>query len=168
MIAGKDARMKGDDMRRATLSLALMAVSVVPVAATAQAVSTCGWIGSPANIMEPWEANTRSFANGNIRVARVDTGGEPVCCSSYLLVLSPSGESDGPSFRQCRIVSAQPGQGFFDVDIAGIAASYDPRQGLLLSVPVAEWHPGMETGAPPIRDRLDIRINQATGSVTTE
>lgn len=141
----------------------------VPVMAHAQVVTECGWIGAPANIMEPWDVNSRTFANGNIRVAWVDTGGEPVCCSSHLMVLSPSGNgSDGPVYRQCRVVSAQPGQGFYSVNIPGIVASYDPSRGLLLSVEVGHWHQGMETGAPPILDRMDIRINQATGSVTYE
>ena len=76
--------------------------------------------------------------------------------------------SDGPVYRQCRVVSAQPGTGFFAMDIPGTTASYDPARGLLVSVPVAHWHQGMETGAAPIWERMDIRINQATGAVTYE
>src|SRR5215831_18750480 len=30
---------------------------------------------------------TRSYAEGKIRIAQVDTDGEPVCCSSHLLIL---------------------------------------------------------------------------------
>jgi len=153
-------------MFKAATAAVLVAFSA-PV--NAQVITECdGWLASPANIVEPWELNSRTYANGAIRVAWIDTGGEPVCCSSHFLVLSPSGEVDGPAYRQCRIVSAQPGLGFYGIDIQGIVASYDPNSGLLLSVPVDHWHQGMETGAPPIPDRMDIRINQATGSVTYE
>ncbi|GAB4265187.1 MAG: hypothetical protein Kow0013_13100 [Pararhodobacter sp.] len=154
-------------MRNALVTLA--AVLSLHAAAGAQVVTDCGWIGSPANIVEPWEQHSRTFANGNIRVAWLDTGGEPVCCSSHLLVLSPSGNgSDGPVYRQCRVVSARAGEGFFAVDVPGITATYDPARGLLLSVPVGHWHPAMESGAPPIWERMDIRINQATGAVRYE
>src|SRR5690606_20380504 len=67
------------------------ALALLAPAAMAQVITDCDWIGNPANIAEPWEINTRTFANGNIRVARLDTGGEPVCCASHLLILSPSG-----------------------------------------------------------------------------
>lgn len=149
------------------LSLAL-ALALLPLASQAQVIAECDWIANPANIAEPWDRTTRTFANGNIRVAVLDTGGEPVCCAQHLLILSPSGGGDGPVYRQCRVASAQPGSGFYALDVAGIIASYDPTKGLLLSVPLAHWHPGMETGGAPIPDRMEIRINQATGSVTFE
>ena len=34
-------------------------------------------------VMEPWEQNTRTFYNGQVRVAVVDTDGEPACCSTW-------------------------------------------------------------------------------------
>lgn len=154
---------------RAFKPILILAVAALPTLAQAQVVTECDWVANPANIMEPWEQNSRTFANGNIRVALLDTGGEPVCCSAHLLVLSPSGDgSDEPVFRQCRVVSARAGEGFFAMDIPGISASYDPARGLLVSVPVAHWHPGVETGQSPIWERMDIRINQATGAVTYE
>lgn len=137
--------------------------------ALAQVVTECGWIGTPANILEPWDRFSRTFANGAIRVARIDTGGEPVCCAQHLLVLAPSGNgSDEPVYRQCLVVSAQPGLGFYEVDVARIAASYDPSRGLLLSVPVGHWHHGLEQGNPPIWEPMFVRINQATGEVSVE
>ena len=152
-----------------TTYAATFAAMMAPVLATAQVVTECDWLGNAANIAEPWEVNSRSFANGNIRIAALDTGGEPVCCSAHLLVLSPSGDgSSEPVFRQCRVVSATPGLGFYSVDIPGTTASYDPALGLLVSVPVGHWHQGMETGAGPIPDRMDIRINQANGAVYYE
>lgn len=145
------------------------AALALPAGVLAQVITDCDWIGNPANIVEPWDVNTRTFANGNIRVAWLDTGGEPVCCSSHLLILSPSGDGrDGPAYRQCRVASARPGTGFYAVDVPGITASYDPVLGLSLSVPVDHWHSGMDQGRPPIRERMEISINQATGTVVSE
>ena len=156
-------------MRISAFYLTLAAALGAPALAAAQAITECEWIGTPANIVEPWDVNSRTFANGNIRVAWLDTGGEPVCCSSHLLILSSSGNGqDEPIYRQCRVASAQPGQGFYSVDVPGINARYDPSRGLTLSVPIGHWHPGMENGAGPIPDRMEIVINQATGLVAFE
>lgn len=145
------------------------AFSLLAASTQAQVITECDWVANPANIAEPWEISTRTFANGAIRVARLDTGGEPVCCASHLLILSPSGNgSDGPVYRQCHVASASPGQGFYAVDIPRLTASYDPARGLLLSLPVYHWHQGVENGAQPIEERMEIRINQATGAVTAE
>lgn len=138
----------------------------LPCLAKAQIIQACDWIGTPANILEPWEANTRTFANGNIRIALLDTGGEPACCSVHLLILSPSGEDEGPAFRQCNVMSdASDGIGFSDIDLPGIAASYDPVRGLRLDVPVFRYVDGTTRGRP---GAVGVRINQATGAVTVE
>ena len=142
---------------------------LLSLGATAQVVADCDWVASPANIQEPWAEHTRSFANGAIRVALLDTGGEPACCARHLLIVSPSGNgADEPVYRQCHVASAQAGIGFYDLDVPGIVASYDLTKGLLLSVPVAHWHEGVGAGRPPIAERLEIRINQATGVVAIE
>lgn len=149
-------------------SAGLAMLAMVSIA-EAQVVTGCDWVGSAANILEPWDRFSRSFANGAIRVAQIDTGGEPVCCAQHLMVLAPSGDGrDGPVHRQCLVVSAQPGQGFYEVDVARIAARYDPARGLLLSVPVGHWHEGIEAGRPPIWEPMFVLINQATGAVTVE
>lgn len=137
---------------------------------SAQVITECDWVGAAANILEPWEANTRTFANGAIRVAVADTGGEPACCSSHLMILSPSSDgSEDPAWRQCRVASASEGLGFYSVDVPGIVASYDPARGLLLSVPVGHWHDGMNAAeGPPIIERMEIRVNQSNGEVSVE
>ena len=150
---------------------ALILALFLPGLAQAQVVTTCdeaGYVANPANIGEPWDTHSRTYANGAIRVALLDTGGEPVCCAAHLLVLSPAGGVDEPEYRACRVISASEGMGFFHVDIPGITASYDPARGLLLSVPVAHWHQGVEMGRPPITERMEVRINQARGSVAVE
>jgi hypothetical protein len=154
-------------MRLLALSVAL----AVPALAQAQVVLTCeaaGFIASPANIFEPWEEHSRPYANGAIRIAHLDTGGEPVCCASHLLVLSPAGGVDEPEYRACHVVSGGGGLGFNWVDIPGTTASYDPVRGLLLSVPVWHWHDGMNQGRPAIVERMEVRINQAAGTVAVE
>lgn len=149
----------------------LLALTLLPGLAQAQVVQDCrdaDRIASPANIAEPWAEQSRTFADGAIRIALIDTGGEPVCCSAHLLVLSPAGGQDEPAYRACRIVSGSEGQGFFDLDIPGTRASYDPARGLLLSVPVAHWTKAVELGRPPIWERMELRVNQATGTVDFE
>ena len=151
-----------------TLMLSLMLSLSAQGHVQAQVVAECDWIASAANLAEPWAENTRTYANGAIRVALLDTGGEPVCCAAHLLVLHPSAP-DEPTYRQCTRVSAtSEGLGFYDLSIARIAASYDPTRGLLLSVPVFHWHQGMDQGAAPIEERMEVRINQATGIVSIE
>ncbi|MEZ5913976.1 MAG: hypothetical protein R3D84_18515, partial [Paracoccaceae bacterium] len=141
MMPASDFQLTGLFMRFLSSILCAASVAWFPGLASAQVVTECDWVANPANIMEPWEQNARTYANGNIRIAALDTGGEPVCCSMHLLVLSPSGDgSNEPIFRQCRVVSARPGQGFLAVDIPGTTASYDPSRGLLVSVPVGHWH----------------------------
>ena len=52
---------------RFPLRLAL-AASLAAAPAAAQTVSRCeGWQASVANLVEPWEDNTRTFANGAVR-----------------------------------------------------------------------------------------------------
>ena len=151
------------------LSALALALAALPLGAGAQVITDCDWVANPANIAEPWEANSRTYANGAIRIALLDTGGEPVCCSAHLLILAPSGSGqEEPAYRACQVFSARSGSGFYGFDVARTAASYDPARGLLLSVPVYHWHQGMESGAPPIEERVELRINQATGEVRAE
>jgi hypothetical protein len=50
---------------------------------------------------------TKSYSEGKIRIAHVDTDGEPVCCSSHLLVFIPSPEIGS----QCFAVSQKAAKG---------------------------------------------------------
>lgn len=147
----------------------LLTAAMCPAVAMGQVVNECDRVGEARSIVEPWEDHSRTYANGVIRVAAIDTGGEPVCCSSHLMVLSPSGNGeDGPVYRQCRIVSQTENFGFYAVDVGGIDARYDPARGLTLDVPVATWHTGMENGADPHWSRMSVTINQSNGDVSAE
>ena len=116
------------------------------------------------NLVEPWEKNTRTFSSGAIRVALIDTGGEPVCCSMHLLVLSPSASEEGEGYRECTIVNDHDRMGFVGIDFAKLAASYDPAKGLLLSFPYELYVDGMSSK----KGVAKVRINGKTGTVTVE
>ena len=138
----------------------LLALAVAPAfPAVAAAVGECTL--GPESIAEPWSAESRTFANGVIRVAHMDTGGEPVCCPSHLLVLAPAG-APPEDYRVCHMVSARSEgpTGFLWVDVPGISSSYDPERGLLLTVPTRTYE-GPDAS-------FAVRINQATGAVTLE
>ena len=47
---------------------ALVALTL-PLPVLAQEVGECDWRAASAAIAEPWETNTRTFANGAIRLA---------------------------------------------------------------------------------------------------
>ena len=154
-------------MRLSVLAAALC----LPGAALGQMVQDCaasGYVVSPANLVEPWDTHSRTYADGAIRIAVLDTGGEPACCSAHLLVLYPAGGQDGPEYRACAIVSATKGLGFLWVDIPGTTARHDPARGLLLSVPVTHWVDGVELGLPGRVDRMAVRIDLSAQSVTLE
>jgi hypothetical protein len=152
--------------------LFLVAAAVLtPLPALSQMVQSCqdsGYIVSPANLVEPWSLHSRTYANGAIRLALLDTGGEPGCCAAHLLVLSPAGGRDEPEYRACHVVSAQPGLGFYSIDVPGIAASYDPTRGLALDVPVRHWDQSVETGGAGTLGRFLLRIDQAAQTVTLD
>ncbi|PQO23153.1 hypothetical protein C2I36_09310 [Rhodobacteraceae bacterium WD3A24] len=133
--------------------------------AGAQTLADCDWVAAPGNIVEPWEENSRTYANGAIRVARLSTGGEPVCCSEHLLILHPSGEEEGPPYRACSVLSQERGLGWLRVHVQEIASSYDPAKGLLLQVPVGHYDGVAGEGR---REVVGVRINQATGTATLE
>lgn len=141
---------------------ALAALALAPGPLLAQVVEPCDWRGKADTIPEPWEAHTRTFANGAVRIALSDPG-EPAFGSASLIVMVP-GEFYG---RDCFLL--HNGEHHWRlVDIAGVTSAYDPARGLLLSVPVFMAHP--ITGAPDPESRrvIGLRINQAEHSVSIE
>ncbi len=131
--------------------------------AAAQSVNECDWVSSARNLVEPWEENSRTFANGAIRIALLDTA-EPACCSYHLLVLSPH-----PEWGQaCHVISEQPGQGWVEIKFKKQKAKYDPAKGLRVNIRVEYYDPDTGGADPDLGHRVGIRINQATGEVTLE
>jgi hypothetical protein len=111
---------------------------------------------------------TKSYAEGKIRIAHVDTDGEPVCCSSHLLVLVPSTEIGSECFAvsQKAARDSQSAQGFSSIEFNRVKASYDAQRGLLLNVPYTLYGGQGGRGKP---GTVNVRVNLSDkGSVKIE
>ena len=139
--------------------LAILALVLAPLAARAQVVAECDDRALAGNIVEPWEENSRSFANGDVRLAVLDTI-EPGAAAFNILVLSPPFGMMGE--RQCRIVSLENGFGFFAATLNGMRAAYDPSRGLTFAIDVELFNPQTGLGTPAV---LRLTLNQATGEI---
>jgi len=110
---------------------------------------------------------TRSFSQGKITIAHVDTDGEPVCCSEHLLIFIPSPDIGS----RCFAVSEKPAKGdesargFSTVAFNRITASYDRTKGLLLTVPYTLYNDGNKGIPRSTSVRIDL---QGQGSVRIE
>jgi len=134
-------------------------LALVANGAAAQEVSDCDWRASAYALVEPWEANSRTFSNGKTRLALLDTV-EPAAGAFHILVLSPPYNELGE--RQCKVVSATGSVGFYDLDFSGLQAQYDPAIGLGFAIPGQSYDPNTDQGRPMY---LLITLNQATGQI---
>lgn len=130
-------------------------------AASAQDVGECDWRASAQALAEPWQENTRTFANGKTRLAVMDVI-EPAAGAYYLMVLSPPYDEVGG--RQCRIIGMGHGIGFAGIDFNSLDASYDPATGLTFALPVSVYDGANGGFAPKV---LGFTLNQATGHIGT-
>lgn len=108
---------------------------------------------------EPWETHSRSFANGAVRIAVLDSVALAVG-AFYLLV---SIDSDDP-WRQCHVVADQ-GSGFAALSLYAMQSAYDPASGLRSSMDVQQFNVEMARPEPAV---LNVLINQTNGTVTAE
>ncbi|WP_424944439.1 hypothetical protein [Aliiroseovarius crassostreae] len=140
------------------LSLGLLAAQP----SYAQSVSDCDWRAASINLVEPWDETSRTFANGDVRIALLDTV-EPAAAAYHLLILSPPYDEVGG--RQCRVISAEDTLGFMGVTFDQIEAEYDPEHGLVFRLPVARYNADTSEG-----DWLDLLfvVNQASGQVVAD
>jgi hypothetical protein len=137
-------------------------IATLPLTAQAQEVTPCDWRASAAAVVEPWDENARTFANGAVRLALLDTI-EPAAAAFHILVLSPPFDEVGG--RQCRIISADAaGSGFEATDFAALEADYEPSTGLLFMMPARLYDP---KDGPAKMGRLSFALNQATGEIAT-
>ena len=148
---------------RTLLSAIVLLAAALPAAATQ--VRECDYAASVQSIAEPWEKHIRGFYDNAVRVALLDTGGEPVCCSQHLLVLlpdrgGPPGMDEG---RLCRIVGDREALGFLGIEFERMQARYDQR-GLLLEFPVHIYGDGVRNRRGIARVRIDLK----RGTVTQE
>jgi hypothetical protein len=98
----------------------------------------------------------------------VDTDGEPVCCSSHLLVFIPAPELGSQCFAVSQEAAKADGsaRGFSNVEFSRIKAAYDAKRGLLLSVPYTLYNPEGGRGKP---GSVNVRVNlTGDGSVRIE
>ncbi|MDB6182167.1 hypothetical protein [Paracoccus fistulariae] len=141
-------------------------LALVAAPSFAQSVGECGDWSLARNLPEPWEENSATYANGQVRLALLDTL-EPAATAMHLMILSPPLDELGD--RQCKTVSlaAAPDQGgwpagFMAIDFAARQADYDPQNGLQITLPVRVFNPDLPQGD---RGALDITINQQTGQI---
>lgn len=133
--------------------------SCMAMTASAQSVQTCDWQARADAIAEPWEDNSRTFANGDVRIALLDTI-EPAAGAFWLLVLAPPYDELGG--RSCYVIGGRSA-GFSDVLFHGLQANYDPAQGLVFTVPVFDYDPAKSLASAFL---LRFVVNQARGAVT--
>ncbi len=137
----------------------LLSLLAAPV--TAQQVLPCDWQARADAIVEPWDKHTRTFANGDVRVALLDVI-EPTLGSYYLLVLSPPYDEVGG--RQCQVIGFDGGVGFTFLEFDTLIADYSAERGLELQMlgriaaPEYDFTNGMN---------LWVTINQSSGEITT-
>lgn len=149
-------------------ALAALTALVVPVTLAGQpvwagqaVVQDCGALSSVANIAEPWPDNTRTFANGAVRMTILDTA-EPAAAAFHLVVLSPPYDELG--LRQCRVLSLGEGwTGFGFLSFERIEAGYDPVTGLRVVMDM-----GLYNAVTGTNDALALAVtlNQTTGALS--
>lgn len=150
-------------MRNALVAGLFAATIVAAAPAGAVQVRDCDETANVLSIAEPWEKNTRAFYKGEVRVALLDTGGEPVCCSVHLMLLIPD-KDDELGGRKCRIVSDKDSLGFAGIDVARLATSYDAKRGLLITFPYQLYVDGISSRKGVAR----VRVNLERGTVVAE
>ena len=126
-------------------------------AAIAANVHNCeDYTSNARSLAEPWEKNTRTFVNGSVRIALIDTGGEPACCSTHLLVLAED-KSDETGGRMCRVISDRTNIGYEWIDFSKIIANYNPSRGLQLAVPVNYYIDGVRHRSEMLRVSVNLQ-----------
>ncbi|MDA7430511.1 hypothetical protein PGB28_18780 [Primorskyibacter aestuariivivens] len=139
--------------------LAALTALVLAAPLSAQAVSDCDWRASALALVEPWEDNSRTFSNGQTRLALTDTI-EPAAGAFHIVILSPPYDELGG--RQCKVVSLDGSIGFSGVEFGAMNANYDPSVGLIFDLPVQVFD------APSggfVSNWLNLAVNQATGQI---
>lgn len=143
------------------MRLAIIAFIALSIPAAAAEVGRCGDLDSVSFLV----GQTKSYAEGKIRIAEIDTDGEPVCCSSHLLILIPNPEIGS----QCFAVSdraatgASSARGFSAIDFARIKAAYEPAKGLLLTVPYRLYHAGRKSPTRTAKVRVNLKGQRSVG-----
>lgn len=152
-------------MRQVPLLFCTVFAIAQSVAASAAEIGECNNLDRVSFLV----GQTKSFAQGKIRIAHVDTEGEPVCCSAHLLVFIPDKEIGTQCFalsQKAATGDRTSATGFFGVTFEKIVAAYDAARGLLLTVPYTLYDPHTDKTRPgQAKVRVDLR---GEGSVKVE
>ncbi|MBU2992607.1 hypothetical protein Q4555_08140 [Octadecabacter sp. 1_MG-2023] len=135
----------------------IITLFAAPVAA--QTAFPCDWQARADAIVEPWEDYSRTFADGKVRVALLDTI-EPAAAAMYLLILHPP--YDELSGRTCTVVGLDEGLGYAGMFFEDLDASYDPATGLTFTIPAIIYLPEQSFQNSAL---LSITVNQSSGDV---
>ncbi len=121
------------------LGRAALVAAVVLAPGLAGAAVTMGSCDGAAarltNIPEPWEAHSRSFARGAVRVTLLDAA-QPDAAAFHIAVMHDRLSETGKPYRACQIVGAEGQAGFSDVAFDRLEASFDADNGLQVRIPV--------------------------------
>ncbi len=147
-------------MRFAHVCAAFLAVVASTSPGFAQVAQPCGWQARADNIVEPWEQNTATFAEGAVRLALLDTA-EPAAAAFYLLIMHPPYDELG--LRTCTTVGLDENLGYAAMDFDALEAEYDPALGLKFTLPARIYLPeqSFQNGT-----QLHITVNQSNGDVS--
>ncbi|MCI2399726.1 hypothetical protein [Aliiroseovarius subalbicans] len=137
----------------------LAALALLAAPAAAQNVEDCDWRASARNLVEPWDETSRTFSNGKVRLALLDTI-EPAAGALHLLVISPPYAELGDA--QCKVISWAGSVGFSGLLFDQLEAHYDPTTGLQFAMPAIIYMP--EDGFVN-STVLNFTLNQATGDI---
>jgi len=100
----------------------------------------CDWRARAEAIPEPWSEYSKTFANGDVRIAYLDLI-EPAAKSIYIMVLSPPYSELGD--RTCRLIGYD-GDGFSNGEFSTLSADYNASEGLKFKLQVS-----VPTGGTP-------------------
>ena len=113
-------------------------------------------------LAEPWEENTRTFSNGSVRIALLDTW-DPANYPMHLMLTYWPNDGIEAEGRLCFIVSDKEGYGFQNLTLTGMQADYDPAIGLLFEIPAQRYDADSESVADGV---LSVTLNRASDVVT--
>ncbi len=134
----------------------------------AQVVNDCYSEGADGDLIdirlipEPWEINTRLFANGDVRLTILDTW-DPANYAVHLMITYVDTELHESEGRACVIVSDRGERGFQNMGLLDMAAGYDPAIGLTFSIEAERYNASDETVDHGV---LNVTLNRARGQVT--
>lgn len=113
-------------------------------------------------IPEPWEINTRTFANGDVRLVLLDTW-DPANYAVHLMITYVDPDLHESEGRACVIISDRGGRGFQNMSLLDMAAGYDPATGLSFSIETERY---ISEDEPVDHGVLNVNLNRATEQVT--